>query len=61
MDFLRLWFLGTAALVTGGLIWTFVPILVPVIAVAAGLGIVVAGIVAVARRFERWHLTRRRR
>ncbi len=53
MDLVKLWLGGTLLLVVGALIWAFAPILVVVFAVAAGLGLLVAGIVALARRFER--------
>lgn len=53
MDFVRLWFLATALVVVGGLIWSFAPILIPVIAITAGLGVLVAGIVGLARRIGR--------
>lgn len=53
MSLLRAWFLGTGALIGGALIWAYVPILVPVIAVTVGLGVLVAIIVAAARRLER--------
>ena len=53
MTVLRLWFLGTLALVVGALIWAFVPVLVPMIALTIWLGGLVWVIVAVARWFER--------
>lgn len=53
MSFLRIWFLATGALVLVGLIWAFAPILIPLFVITAGLGVIVAGIVAAARRLER--------
>ena len=53
MSVLRLWFLVTAVLILLGLIWAFAPILIPIFVITAGLGIVVAGVVALARRLER--------
>ena len=50
---LRVWFLATALLVAGVLIWSFVPVLVPMLGVTAGIGVLVAGIVAFARWIER--------
>ncbi len=50
---LKLWFFGTGLLIVGGMIWAFAPILVPVIAIAIGLGGLVAVIVSIARKFER--------
>jgi hypothetical protein len=53
MSVLRLWFLATAVLILLGLIWAFAPILIPIFVITAGLGVVVAGVVALARRLER--------
>ncbi len=53
MTLLRAWFLGTGALIGGGLIWAYVPILVPMIAITVGLGGLVVIIVAAARHLER--------
>lgn len=50
---LKLWLLGTGLLILGGMIWAFAPILVPVIAIAIGLGGLVALIVSIARKLER--------
>ncbi len=53
MSVLRLWFLATAVLILLGLVWAFAPILIPIFVITAGLGVVVAGVVALARRLER--------
>jgi hypothetical protein len=53
MSVLRLWFLATGCLILLGLIWAFAPILIPIFVITAGLGVVVAGVVAFARRLER--------
>jgi hypothetical protein len=53
MSFLRIWFLATGALILLGLIWAFAPILIPIFVITAGLGVLVAGVVAFARRLER--------
>ena len=53
MSLLRIWFLATGTLVLVGLIWAFAPILIPLFVLTAGLGVIVAGIVAAARRLER--------
>lgn len=53
MSVVRLWFLATGALILLGLIWAFAPILIPIFVITAGLGVVVAGVVALARRLER--------
>lgn len=58
MSLLKIWFLVSAAAVAGSLIWAYVPILVPVLAVTAWLGILVAGIVQAARALERWNAAR---
>ena len=52
MSFIRLWFIGTAVLIAGFLIWNYAPILVPLLAVTAGLGVLSAVIVSIARRFR---------
>lgn len=53
MSLLRLWFAATALLLAAAFIWVFVPVLVPLIAVAVGLGGLVAVIVGIARAAER--------
>jgi hypothetical protein len=53
MSVVRLWFFATGALILLGLIWAFAPILIPIFVITAGLGVVVAGVVALARRLER--------
>lgn len=53
MSFLRIWFLATGVVVLAGFVWAFAPILIPVVAITAGLGVIVAGVVALARRLER--------
>lgn len=50
---LRVWLLATALFLAGAMIWAFVPVLIPFIALAVVLGVVVAGIVAFARWLER--------
>ena len=52
MSFIQLWFAGTAAIVTGFLIWNYAPILVPLLVVTAALGLLSAVIVNIARRFR---------
>jgi hypothetical protein len=48
------WWLGlTAIVLLGILIWAFVPILVPVLAIAAALGALASLVVGLARRLER--------
>jgi len=46
---LRLWFAGTAIALTAILVWAFAPVLVFVFLLAAGLGLVSAAMIALAR------------
>ncbi len=50
---LRLWFLATAVILAAAMIWAFVPVLVPILALTAALAVLVSGIVALARWLER--------
>jgi hypothetical protein len=50
---LWLWFLATAVFLAGAMIWAFVPILVPIIGLTAALGVLVSGVVGLARWIER--------
>ncbi|MBS0242038.1 MAG: hypothetical protein JSS20_07660 [Proteobacteria bacterium] len=49
---LRLWFAGTALFITGALIWSFAPILVPIIGIGLLMGCLVLAIVRGARWLE---------
>ncbi|HVY41650.1 MAG TPA: hypothetical protein VG966_01370 [Hyphomicrobiaceae bacterium] len=53
MSVLRIWFLATGAVLGTLLMWSFAPILIPILLVTGGLGVLAAGIVALARRIER--------
>ena len=53
MSLIKIWFLGSAALIAGLLMWNFAPILVPVLALTIGLGGLVAVIVGLARHYQR--------
>jgi hypothetical protein len=53
MSFLRLWLGGTLVFVLAAMVWSFAPILIPVVAIAVGMGALVAGIVTLARKLER--------
>ena len=53
MTVLRLWLIVTIVFIVGALTWGFMPILVPIVLVLGGLGVLVAGIVWLARAFER--------
>jgi hypothetical protein len=54
MWLLTWWLVLTGIGLAGLLIWTFVPILVPVLMVLAGLSVITTTIVAMARRLERY-------
>ena len=53
MSLLKIWFLGTALVIAGFLVWNFAPILVPVLVLTVGLGGLVAVIVGLARHYQR--------
>ena len=59
MRFLAFWFLLTGFFLLAGLIWVFAPVLVPFIGITVGLGGLVAVIVVLARRLERYVAKRR--
>lgn len=50
---LRIWFLATGLFLSVAMIWAFVPVLVPILGLTAAIGIVVAGMVGLARWIER--------
>lgn len=50
---LGVWFLATGVLIGAWAIWAFVPVLVPVLAIAALMVLPVAAIVSFARWLER--------
>jgi hypothetical protein len=50
---LKIWFLATAVLLAGAVIWAFAPVLVVVLLVTVGLGLLVSVIVTFARWLER--------
>jgi hypothetical protein len=50
---LRLWFLATGLFLACAFIWSFVPVLVPILGLTVALGAVVAVIVRAARWLER--------
>lgn len=50
---LRVWFLATGLFLSGAMIWAFVPVLVPILGLTVAIGIVVAGMVTLARWIER--------
>ena len=50
---LRFWLAATALLLTGVLVWAFAPVLLFVLLLTAGLGLVAALMIGVARGLER--------
>ena len=54
MSLLRLWMIGTSLVVVGLMVWAFAPVLVFVVLVTAGLGIVSAAMIAIARTLQAW-------
>jgi hypothetical protein len=52
VSLLRLWFIVSSAIIVGLLIYAYAPILIPFFAVTIGLGLLTAGIVRLARRFD---------
>lgn len=52
MSFLRIWLLATCGAIGAALLWSFAPILIPVLLVAAGLGLVAVIVIAAARLIE---------
>jgi hypothetical protein len=61
MQLVKFWLAGTVLIVAGALVWSFAPILVPVLGLTLAMGLVVAGIVALARSYERGRGRWRRR
>jgi hypothetical protein len=53
MSFLQIWFTATAVIVAGFFMWAYVPILIPILVLAAGLGGLTFAIVTLARLAER--------
>jgi hypothetical protein len=52
MNFLRIWFVLTGAILAAGLTWSFAPILIPVFIIGGMLGLLSLGVIAGARRIE---------
>jgi hypothetical protein len=51
---LRLWLAASAIVFAGLLVWAFAPVLLLLMLVTAGLGAVVAIMLALARRLQAW-------
>ena len=54
MTLLRLWLIGTSIVLAGLAVWAFAPVLVFVLLLTAGLGVVSAAMIAVARALQAW-------
>lgn len=52
MNVLKIWLLVTGGVIATGLMWAFVPILIPVFMIGGLLGLLVAGVIAAARWIE---------
>ena len=53
MNLLGTWFAVTALLLAVAIIWAYAPVLIPLLGITAGLGILVAAIVTIARKLQR--------
>ncbi len=51
MTLLRIWFIGSGALLLGFALYAYAPLLLVFLLVTAGFGLLAAGIVVLARRF----------
>jgi hypothetical protein len=51
---LRIWLIGTAAILMGMAVWAFAPVLVFVALLTAGLGILSALMIGLARALRAW-------
>ena len=58
MSLLRLWFVASALLVAGAFVWVYVPVVVPLLAITAALGLFTLVVVAGTRALERWMIRR---
>jgi hypothetical protein len=53
MRLVRAWFIGTALLLAGVLVWAFAPVLVFIGLLTAGLGLLSLAMIGLARALER--------
>jgi ABC-type uncharacterized transport system permease subunit len=51
---LRLWLIGTSVILTGLAVWAFAPVLVFFLLLTAGLGVVSAVMIGIARALRAW-------
>ena len=54
MTVIRLWLIGTSVVLAGLAVWAFAPVLVFVLLLTAGLGIVSAAMIGIARTLRAW-------
>ena len=54
MTVLRLWLIGTSVILVGLMVWAFAPVLVFFLLLTAGLGIVCAVMIGIARALRAW-------
>jgi hypothetical protein len=57
---LRVWLIGTAAVLTGLAVWAFAPVLVFFALLAAGLGLLSAAMIWFAHALKKWADHKRR-
>ena len=58
MTVLRLWLVATAVLLAAVLVWAFAPVLLFFLLLTAGLGLLAALMIAVARALQAWRARR---
>ena len=54
MTVLRLWLIGTSIALAALAVWAFAPVLVFVLLLTAGLGVVCAAMIGIARALRAW-------
>ena len=54
MTVLRLWLIGTSVILVGLMVWAFAPVLVFFLLLTAGLGVVCAVMIGIARALRAW-------
>ena len=54
MTVLRLWLIGTSVVLAGLMVWAFAPVLVFFLLLTAGLGVVCAVMIGIARALRAW-------
>lgn len=54
LTLLRVWLWGTGAIIAFLIVWTIAPVLFLVLLLTAGLGVLSAAMILLARRLEAW-------